>query len=90
MKMTLFPGGLTLADKEGGFRFHAHEAVLMTRGWLEWVDPDRGEMTLRWEQFRGGVYHCLRVKTGGFTLEVPRARIIQSPDRVEILPQAPM
>ena len=75
----------------GGIELSSADTPLV-RPWtwgIEWVDTESrdGErrFELEWREKRGDVYMGLVLKTAGFTLRAPEARILESPNSIRVI-----
>lgn len=88
--MTVWAGGILHFEK-GDLDFDGQAVPMIFRhDWFEWIDPepaeDESDLRLEFREREEDVYHDLRLTTDGFTLAVPKARIVRTAELVDIIP----
>lgn len=84
----VYEAGFSRYEKPG-FSFSSQEVpILQSMAFVEWIDPhpapDRSDLKIVAERREGDVYQGLKLSTRGFELEAEKARIVWSPEFVEI------
>lgn len=91
-RSTLWVGGIARFEKQGMVFSSKKVPVLFRRDYLEWIDPspakDESDLVIESVRAENGIYHGLRVRTDGFDLTAPRARVRITPTVVTIRPVA--
>jgi hypothetical protein len=89
-RSTLWVGGIRRFER-GELLFVSRAVpVLYRRAYLEWIDrepaPDGSDLVIESGSQEGDVYEQLVLKTDGFTLHVPRARVVVTDEVVDVFP----
>jgi hypothetical protein len=92
MEVLVLPKGIKRLEK-GDLVFESGQVPVIlwsSLDYFEWIDPspaaDKSDMKIQADRQEKDIYTNLILTTGGFTLRVSRARIIQSDKIVEIHP----
>ncbi len=86
----VWAGGIRRFEKEGLLFESGATPVIFGSEYLEWIDPhpgpDKSDMKIDAKSEVAGLYVGAKLKTSGFSLEAPRARVEWSKDLVKIYP----
>jgi hypothetical protein len=86
----VWAGGIRRFEK-GGLVFETEKTpVIFGSEYIEWIDPDPApddsDMRIESGSEKGGEHVNVKIKTDGFALEAPRARVEWSKDLVNVYP----